>query len=77
MCGSVGHHSLDVIGFICYMLCCYRLYIIKNNIFHNITICCEGEHFPIHLKKPLLKIRQKLVLRIKKYSVKEKLDLES
>ena len=40
---------------------------------HNNTICCVGEHFPIHLKNPLFMTRQKLVFKNKIYSVMEKI----
>ena len=49
--------------------------IIKKKIFHNNAICCVDEHFPIHLKKPVLETRWKLVFKNKIYSVMEKLDL--
>ena len=51
--------------------------IIKNNIFHNNIICFECEHCPIHPKKPFLKTRWKLCLRMTFNSVEEKLDLVS
>ena len=51
----------------------YTNNIIKNKILHNKTICYEGENFPIHLKKPLLETRQKLVSENKTDSVSKKI----
>ena len=42
---------------------------IKNKIFHNNTIYYVDEYFPIHVKKPLLETRQKVVSENKIYSV--------
>ena len=50
----------------------------NNIIFHNITICCEGKHFPTHLRKPWYMTWQKLV-HFKKLLIvlKRKTDLVS
>ena len=45
----------------------------EHKIFHNNTICCMDDHFSMHLRRPLLETRQKLVSKNQIYSVSEKI----